>query len=150
MHHHQYPLDIFFISVCLYPFSAQILIFPRVLLNILHVDGWKSSKQSLIAVLRLQLLLVGVEKFSLSQSPKANCHMLLSLGFEEVTSYPSSTESVFKIFSNWESNICWFAILLQNSCCLETSLTQLWNKPRLKHVQISNVIDTCPLSLVIG
>jgi hypothetical protein len=56
-------------------------------------------------------------------------------------SNPSTTEYVVKVFSNWETIVCWCTILLQDSFWLDTSLTQLWNKPRLKHVQISNVID---------
>jgi hypothetical protein len=100
----------------------------------------------LIATFRSSTVVNGVEKFSLSQSPKANCHMLnLNFWSHHIrsTSNPPSTEFVVKIFSNWERITCWWAILLQDSCCLETCLTQLWKKPRLKHLQISCVIDTC-------
>jgi hypothetical protein len=71
------------------------LIFPHVLLDIFfHADGWKSLKQSLIAVLGLKMLLVGVEKCSLLQCPKANCRMLLSLDFEEATPYQIHIQSI--------------------------------------------------------
>lgn len=51
------------LTVCFPPFSAQNLIFPRVLLDIFHVDGMKSLKQSLAAILGLQPSLGVVEKF---------------------------------------------------------------------------------------
>jgi hypothetical protein len=45
-------------------FSAQILIFPHILLDIIfYVDRVKSLKQSLVAFLGLQLLLGKIEKF---------------------------------------------------------------------------------------
>lgn len=50
---------------------------------------------------------------------------------------------VIKIFSNLYSTMCWYTIMLQESCWFQTSLTQIWKKPCLKHIEISKVTNTC-------
>lgn len=67
-------------------FSTYIHFFPVVLPDIFfHVYDCKSSKASGKLFLGLQLLLDGVEKFLLSQWPKVNCRMWLSLNTTVIT-----------------------------------------------------------------
>jgi len=99
---------------------------PRVLLDVFHVDSWKSSKQSLISVFVFTVFISGgweVFFFTVPQSELSR----VTFGLQEATLYQIHFQSFVywicrvKIFFTWNSIMCWCPFLLQDSCFLETS-----------------------------
>jgi len=106
-------------SVCSPPYSALILIFPNVLMDIIFlVDGWKSLKHFLVAGFGSATVVTprgDIFSFTLPHSELSN---LVKSGIRrdhitwQSTASPSSDESDATMFCNWKSTMCWFTV-----CC---------------------------------
>jgi hypothetical protein len=126
--------------------GARIEIKNKSLSTLIFVINRSSSRQLFLGLKRLLRCNIA---FWLSQFLIYNCHMLSSIDFVEFAPWqdPLPIYRSLVVSSKWPLAVKVYSAY-PPSCCAKAVawrplVTELWGKPRLKHVRICSVIDFC-------